>query len=294
MTSIIFHPNYHAEIGEHVMQINKYQKVFDRLNRLGIKKQTFHEPVKATFEELSLIHSTEYINEFLSGEHTANTISSELPLDNQITDFFLYATGGTILAAKEALKNNCAINLNGGFHHAFRNKAEGFCYINDIAVAIAVLQNENTINRALVIDCDLHQGNGTARIFRNNEKVFTFSIHQQNIYPIKERSNLDIGLYDLTGDADYLTHLEKNIPKVLASHCPELVIYQAGADPFSGDQLGSLKITKEGLKKRDDFILEKCKELSIPVAGTLGGGYASNPEDTVDIHLQTSLSFINA
>ena len=132
MTSIIFHPNYHAEIGEHVMQINKYQKVFDRLNRLGIKKQTFHEPVKATSEELSLIHSTEYINEFLSGEHTANTISSELPLDNQITDFFLYATGGTILAAKEALKNNCAINLNGGFHHAFRNKAEGF---KDRAVA---------------------------------------------------------------------------------------------------------------------------------------------------------------
>ncbi|MED5579016.1 MAG: histone deacetylase [Nitrospinota bacterium] len=294
MTSLIFHPNYHAEIGKHVMQIRKYQKVFDRLNELGIKKEIFCEPIKATFDELALIHSTEYINEFLSAKHTSKTISSELPLNSQIADFFLYATGGTILAAKEALKNKYAINLNGGFHHAFRNKAEGFCYINDIAVAIAVLQNENKIDRALVIDCDLHQGNGTARIFRKDERVFTFSIHQQNIYPIKEKSDLDIGLYDLVGDDDYLIHLKDNIEKILKTHCPELVIYQAGADPFSGDQLGSLKITKKGLKKRDDLILEKCKELSIPIAGTLGGGYAANPADTVDIHLQTSLSFINA
>tara|TARA_Y100000814_G_scaffold149778_1_gene108951 strand:+ start:114 stop:998 length:885 start_codon:yes stop_codon:yes gene_type:complete len=294
MTSIIFHPKYHAEIGNHVMQIDKYKKVFDKLNELNIKKQNFHKPLKASIGELALIHSSEYINEFLSAKHTTKTISSELPLDNHIVDFFLYATGGTILAAKKALEKNYAINLNGGFHHAFKNKAEGFCYINDIAVAIATLQNENRIKRALVIDCDLHQGNGTARIFRNDERVFTFSIHQQNIYPIKEKSNLDIGLYDLTGDSDYLKHIEKSIPKILNSHRPELVIYQAGADPFSGDQLGSLKITKEGLRKRDDLVIENCKKLCIPIAGTLGGGYATDPVDTVDIHLQTSLSFINA
>ncbi len=294
MTSIIFHPSYHAEIGKHVMQIDKYKKVFNKLNELGIKKQHFHEPIKASFEELTLIHSSEYINEFLSGKHTKSTISSELPLDHHIADFFLYATGGTILAAQEALKNNFAINLNGGFHHAFKNKAEGFCYINDMAVAIAVLQNANKINRALIIDCDLHQGNGTARIFRNDKRVFTFSIHQQNIYPIKERSNLDIGLYDLTTDNDYLAHIEKNIPEILDSHRPELVIYQAGADPYSEDQLGSLKITKEGLKKRDNLIIENCKKFSIPIAGTLGGGYAEDPADTVDIHLQTSLSFLDA
>ena len=276
------------------MQIDKYKKVFDKLNELNIKKQNFHRPLKASIGELALIHSSEYIKEFLSAKHTTKTISSELPLDNHIVDFFLYATGGTILAAKKALEKNYAINLNGGFHHAFKNKAEGFCYINDIAVAIATLQNENRIKRALVIDCDLHQGNGTARIFRNDERVFTFSIHQQNIYPIKEKSNLDIGLYDLTGDSDYLKHIEKSIPKILNSHRPELVIYQAGADPFSGDQLGSLKITKEGLRKRDDLVIENCKKLCVPIAGTLGGGYATDPVDTVDIHLQTSLSFINA
>ncbi len=294
MTSIIFHPKYHAEIGNHVMQIDKYKKIFDRLNALNIKKQNFCKPLKANIKELTLVHSSEYIHEFLSGKHTSKTISSELPLDNHIADFFLYATGGTILAAKKALQKNYAINLNGGFHHAFKNKAEGFCYINDIAVAIAVLQNESKIKRALVIDCDLHQGNGTARIFRNDDRVFTFSIHQQNIYPIKEKSDLDIGLYDLTGDNDYLGHIEKIIPKILNSHRPELVIYQAGADPFSGDQLGSLKITKKGLQKRDELVIESCKKLSIPIAGTLGGGYAEDPEDTVDIHLQTSLSFINA
>lgn len=287
----IFHESYYADIGQHVLQAGKYQKTHARLREAGLPEGAFLAPRAATEEELALVHTPEYLADLRSGVHTARTAPSELPISKQIVDASFLATGGTVLAAREALERGRAINLTGGFHHAFADQAEGFCYVNDLAVAVRVLMKEGAIQRAAVVDCDLHQGNGTAVIFRREEAVFTFSIHQENIYPQKKRSDIDVGLYDLATEDEYLPHLEKHIPRILDEHKPDLVMYQAGADPYSGDQLGTLKLSKEGLKQRDAYILTACRARGIPVAGALGGGYALNPADTVDIHVQTAMCF---
>ncbi|MEE9240041.1 MAG: histone deacetylase [bacterium] len=294
MSVFVFHPGYHADIGRHVLQVEKFRKTYERLRETGIPEDAFVQPEEATEEEIRLVHTPEYIEDLCSYVHTERTLPSELPLTPEIVRWCFLSAGGTTLAAREALEGGSALNLSGGFHHAFQDCAEGFCYINDLAVAVRVLKSEGKISRAAVIDCDLHQGNGTAHIFRNDESVFTFSIHQENIYPPKRKSDLDIGLSDLTGDEDYLSLLREHVPVILDRHRPEIVIYQAGADPYKDDQLGTLKLTKEGLRNRDNFILEECRRRSVPVAGTLGGGYAENPEDTLDIHVQTGMAFWEA
>ncbi|MDA0999170.1 MAG: histone deacetylase [bacterium] len=291
MPCFVYHPDYFADIGTHVLQAHKYRKTYERLREAGVPESEFAEPRAATPEELCLVHAREYIGDLERAVHTARTLPSELPLTEEIACASFLATGGTIQAAREALSSGRAMNLTGGFHHAFPDRAEGFCYINDLAVAVRTLQSEGLIRRAAVIDCDLHQGNGTAFIFRGEESVFTFSIHQENIYPLKRKSDLDIGLSDLTDDAIYLPHIRKHVPWILENHKPDLVIYQAGADPFAGDQLGSLKLSKKGLRERDEIVLGECRQRGIPVAGTLGGGYAANPEDTVDIHFQSAMAF---
>jgi acetoin utilization deacetylase AcuC-like enzyme len=195
--------------------------------------------------------------------------------------------GGTTLAAREALTRGFGVNLGGGFHHACPDHAEGFCYLNDIAVAIRTLQHEGRVLRAAIVDCDVHQGNGTARAFRGDDTVFTFSLHQQRNYPTpKEPGDLDVGLDDGTGDAEYLERLEQALERVWES-APELVIYQAGADPYREDQLGGLALTIEGLAARDLMVLEGGARRGVPVAVTLGGGYARRLDDTVQIHLAT-------
>lgn len=213
---------------------------------------------------------------------------SELPLNREIRDFFLLATGGSILAAEEALNRGKAINLNGGFHHAFPDHAEGFCYLNDPAVAIRKLKAGKKIKRAAVIDCDLHQGNGTALIFRRDPDVFTYSIHQENLYPVKQKSDLDVGLPDDAGDITYLDHLKLEVPAIYDRHQPELICYVAGADPFAGDQLGTLELTKEGLRRRDEIVIGEAASRGIPIFIVLAGGYAIKTEDVVDIHYQTA------
>ncbi|MEE9274590.1 MAG: histone deacetylase [bacterium] len=290
MAVFVFHPGYHADIGDHVLQIAKYGETHARLRAAGLPESAFAEPVAATADEVRLVHTREYVADLLSGEHTHRTLPSELPLSEEIVCSCFLAAGGTIRAAREALSGGKALNLTGGFHHAFPDQAEGFCYINDLAVAIRVLQAEGAARRAAVIDCDLHQGNGTAFIFRRDESVYTFSIHQQNIYPVKRKSDLDIGLPDLADDAIYLPHIRKRVPEILDRCKPDLVLYQAGADPWAGDQLGTLQLTKEGLRERDECVLAECRRRGIPVAGTLGGGYAANPSDTLDIHLQTAMA----
>ena len=224
----IFHEGYYAYIGQHVLQAEKYQKTHARLREAGLPEGAFLAPRAAAPEELALVHTQEYLADLRSGVHTTRTAPSELPISKQIVDASFLATGGTVLAAREALERGRAINLTGGFHHAFADQAEGFCYVNDLAVAVRVLMKEGAIERAAVVDCDLHQGNGTAVIFRREAAVFTFSIHQENIYPQKKRSDLDIGLYDLATEDEYLPHLEKHIPKILDEHKPDLVMYQAG------------------------------------------------------------------
>ncbi len=287
----VFHENYYADVGRHVLQTEKYAKTRERLRAAGLPASAFLTPAPATREQLALVHTPEYLADLSGMRHTARTLPSELPIDEAIVASSFTAAGGTILAGREALARGRALNLTGGFHHAFADRAEGFCYVNDLAVAVRVLQKEGAISRAAVIDCDLHQGNGTAAIFRRDDSVFTFSIHQQNIYPEKRRSDVDVGLYDLATEEEYLPHLEEHLPRILDGHAPDLVLYQAGADPYAGDQLGTLKLTKEGLRKRDAYVLAQCRARGIPVAGTLGGGYALNPEDTVDVHFATATCF---
>ncbi|MBT3821503.1 MAG: histone deacetylase [Nitrospinaceae bacterium] len=294
MATFIFHPDYFADIGNHVLQAEKFHKTHKCLLKTGIPESAFAQPDEAPDKDILLVHTPEYLADMRSGQHTARTLPSELPLSPEIVRWCLLSVGGTTLAAREAMAHGFALNLSGGFHHAFPDCAEGFCYMNDLAVAVRPLQNEGAVSRAAIIDCDLHQGNGTASIFRKDESVFTFSIHQENIYPPKKRSSLDIGLADLTDDAAYMKKIQDNIPQILDKHRPEIVIYQAGADPYMDDQLGTLKLSKKGLRQRDDLILAECRKRAIPVAGTLGGGYARNSEDTVDIHVQTAFAFWEA
>jgi acetoin utilization deacetylase AcuC-like enzyme len=212
--------------------------------------------------------------------------------------------GGTCAAAAAALAEGTAAHLGGGLHHAFANHGEGFCPINDIAVAIRVAQQPSTrsarsghgrgIRRAAVIDCDVHHGNGTAMIFERDAAVFTFSIHQQHNYPFfKPRSDLDIGLEDGAGDARYLEALAAALPKVMASG-PELVVYVAGADPFAEDRLGGLRVTKAGLAERDRMVVAAVRGAGVPLVLTLAGGYAVDVQDTVDIHVATVETMLKA
>ncbi|TET93262.1 histone deacetylase, partial [Candidatus Aerophobetes bacterium] len=215
------------------------------------------------------------------------TMFSEIPLTREITEAYKLFAGGTILAGQKALEKGMAIHLGGGFHHAFPSRGEGFCYINDVAVSIRRLKRDKLIEKALIVDCDLHQGNGTAFIFQEDRSVFTFSIHQENLYPVKEKSDLDIGLPDFTGDEEYLAKLSSTLLQIWQNFEPDVVYYLAGADPYEDDQLGQLKLTKAGLKKRDNWVISKCLEKKVPLVILLAGGYAFRVEDTVDIHCHT-------
>lgn len=279
---------YHADIGPHVFPISKYRMVRDGLVAAGVvRDDAVLQPAPISDEDLLLVHTAAYLDDLRNLRWTPRTRSSEIVLTREIIAAYRLATGGTLLASREALARGRAMNLGGGFHHAFPERAEGFCYINDVAVAIRRLQCDGAIRRALVIDCDLHQGNGTAFIFRTDPSVFTFSIHQENLYPVKERSDLDIGLPDFAGDDVYLSHLEQHVPRLLDELRPDLVAYLAGADPFMRDQLGLLALTFEGLQRRDELIIGACVARGIPIVVTLAGGYAADIHDTVRIHVTT-------
>jgi acetoin utilization deacetylase AcuC-like enzyme len=294
MVSFIYSSDVFADIGPHVFPVEKYHLLADKLVSGGhLKEQDFLAPSPATKEELLLVHTPEYLDDLLNLRWTYGTMHSEMPLTKEIVDFYILSAGGTILACREALNKGIGYNLGGGFHHAFPDHAEGFCYIHDIGVGLKVMLNEKRIRKAAVVDCDLHQGNGTAVIFQGDSRVFTFSIHQENLYPVKQKSDLDIGLENGAHDIIYLELLSGAMEKVLA-HKPELVVYQAGADPYERDQLGNLKLTMAGLKNRDELVIKACRGLGIPVAVTLGGGYAWDVADTVQIHLNTALVALEA
>ncbi len=285
----IYSDKYYVDLGPHVFPTIKYRLIKERLLSEGLaKEEDFLEPMEPDLDDIRLVHTEEYIQDMLNLRWTPRTLRSELPLTWEIIYAYFLAAAGTILAARYALKEKIALHIGGGFHHAFPNHGEGFCYVNDIAVGIKKMQKEGRIKKAAVIDCDLHQGNGTARIFEEEPDVFTFSIHQENLYPLKERSDWDIGLLDYTGDEVYLNHLRDAIPKIYDTHKPELVIYVAGADPYKEDQLGLLQLTKEGLKRRDEIVILNAWERNIPSCVVLAGGYAHNVADTVEIHINTA------
>jgi acetoin utilization deacetylase AcuC-like enzyme len=198
------------------------------------------------------------------------------------------SVGATIAAGRAALEDGVAASLGGGTHHAYPDHGQGFCIFNDVAVATRCLQREQLIQRVLIIDCDVHQGNGTAAIFSEDESVFTFSIHGEKNFPFhKEKSNLDIGLPDGTGDAVYLEALRAGLAQVANVGVFDLVFYLAGADPFEGDRLGRMKLTKTGLAQRDRLVFFFCQDYGLPVAITMSGGYAPDPEDIAEIHAET-------
>lgn len=293
---LVYSDRYVADIGPHVFPVAKYPMVVEELiHRCGVARSEFMEPTAPTREQLALVHTPEYLDDFLSARWTPRTAASEMPLTREIVDAYVLSAGGTLLAAREAVRRRgFGIHIGGGFHHTFPDHAEGFCYLNDIAVAIRVLQHEGVIRWAAVVDCDVHQGNGTARIFQHDPDVFTFSIHQYHNYPPKEKSDLDIGLRDGAGDEEYLAALGEAFPARLEAHRPDLVIYNAGADPYEHDLLGGLALTKKGLARRDELVIGWCAAHSVPIVSLLAGGYAADTGDTVDIHVNTCQTMIEA
>ncbi|HEB12364.1 MAG TPA: histone deacetylase [Actinobacteria bacterium] len=286
--AIIYSEKLKVSFGPHVFPTDKYWLLYARLKAEGLlDKVDIFEPKPATGQDISLAHLPDYTRDFMNFEYSEAIMTSEIPINEAIRDFFLLTTGGTILAARLSLERGRSLNIGGGWHHAFPDHAEGFCYLNDIAIAIRSLQESDMAQRFVVVDCDLHQGNGTAVCFARDERVFTFSIHQENLYPVKQKSDLDIGLPNFTGDQSYLDLLRKEVPKMFEAHRPDCVCYVAGADPYEDDQLGSLKITKEGLSTRDLLIIGEAVRRGIPIFVVLAGGYARKTGDVVDIHLNT-------
>jgi acetoin utilization deacetylase AcuC-like enzyme len=287
---IIYSEHYNVDIGAHVFPTIKYKMIYDMFcNSSYSKDLKFIKPKKAKDEDILLAHTQEYLYKFKNNKLSLqDTALLELPFSEGLVTAACTCVAGSILAAKLSLKHNVGLHIGGGFHHAFADHGEGFCPLNDVAVAVKKLQSENLIKKAMVIDCDLHQGNGTADIFKNDNSIFTFSIHQLNNYPFyKPKSNLDINLPDGTGDDEYISHLNSNIPKIVESFKPELIMYIAGADPYKYDQLGGLNLSMEGLKKRDKTIFEISKKYKTPICVVFGGGYALKIEDTAQIHYNT-------
>jgi acetoin utilization deacetylase AcuC-like enzyme len=296
---VIYSPRYAIDLGLHVFPTEKYRLVHDALIERGlVSSSDVVEPRPAAWDELSLVHTTEYLENMRDGRLTVEDVAQlELPWSQEMVDGFRLMAGGTIHAARIAcgldefrIPNSefriAAIHIGGGLHHAFPNHGEGFCPFNDVAVAIRVLQ-ANGVDRAAVVDLDVHHGNGTAFIFESDPRVFTFSMHQQHNYPMwKPRGSLDIGVPDGAHDATYLCALEGALPTVIA-HRPECVFYLAGADPYEDDQLGGLRLTKEGLRRRDRMVIETVRAAGVPLVVVLAGGYARRVEDTVAIHVAT-------
>ncbi|MGF1578338.1 MAG: histone deacetylase [Gemmataceae bacterium] len=246
-------------------------------------------PHAATMEELLLAHSQEYVRRAMNGDLTeAEVRRIGFPWSPELVERSRRSVGATVEASRAALGNGFAANLAGGTHHAFRDCGEGYCVFNDAVVAVRTMQEENRIRRAIIIDCDVHQGNGTASILADDPSVFTLSIHGEKNFPLrKERSDLDIGLPKDTTDELFLEALETGLKNSLPSAEADLAVYLAGADPYVGDRLGSLAVTKEGLAARDRMVFDQCQSLGIPVVIAMAGGYAPDVADIVDIHFQT-------
>lgn len=303
MVNVVYSARYLIDIGLHVFPTEKYRLVAEQL-KIGTI-----EPEPATWDQLALVHTPEYLEKLRSGQmETADIAQLELPWSEEMVEGFRLMVGGTILAARLATKLgtprpqrtpskpfsaspafsafNLACHIGGGLHHAFPNHGEGFCPFNDVAVAVRVLQREGVARHAIV-DLDVHHGNGTAFTFESDPDVFTFSMHQQHNYPMwKPKGSLDLGLPDGTHDATYLAALERALPEVFV-HRPDCIFYLAGADPYEDDQLGGLRLTKDGLRKRDRMVIQAARTAGIPLVITLAGGYARRVQDTVEIHTAT-------
>jgi acetoin utilization deacetylase AcuC-like enzyme len=268
----------------------KYALLRQRVDRSGLfRPEDLIEPHAATDEELLRVHDPNYLQRLKDGTLSeAEQRRIGLPWSPELVERSRRSSGGTIEACRAALVDGIAVNLAGGTHHAFRDAGEGFCIFNDVAVAARAMQAERRAERIVVLDCDVHQGNGTAAIFQNDDSVFTFSIHAANNFPRdKVSGDLDVDLPDGTGDEEYLAALDQGVWEALQSAQADQAIYLAGADPFEGDRLGRLKLGKAGLARRDEMVFASCSRLGLPVAVCMAGGYGRDINDTVDISFQT-------
>lgn len=294
---IVYHPRYDLHFGAHVFPTQKYRLIRERLLAAGFAApEDFIEPAPAQRSQLLLAHDEDWIAKLETGTLSyQEVLRLEVPYSRRMAEAFFLAAGGTLEAARRSLQHGIAFNIGGGFHHAFRSHGEGFCAINDIAVAILALQQEHLLARAMVVDLDVHQGNGTASIFAGSRDVFTISFHQQNNYPHdKPPSTIDVGLADGTGDLDYITRLRAVLEPAVAGFKPRIILYVAGSDPFYDDQLGGLALTMEGMKARDRFVFDTALKAGTPVAVVLAGGYAAKLEDTVALHAQTAYAALES
>ncbi len=276
----------------HRFPMSKYRRL-----RQSVVDNPLHDgdimlvPAAATLEQLCLAHDKEYVERVVAGELSDAEIKRiGFPWSERMVERSRRSSGATLAAARIALHEGVSANLAGGTHHAMRGTGEGYCVFNDAAVAIRTLIHERAIRNAAVIDCDVHQGNGTADILGSDSNVFTFSIHGEKNFPLRKMpSHLDIDLPDGTGDDDYLSVLATGIQTTLEAGPYDLVIYLAGADPYEGDRLGRLNLTKEGLLRRDAMVLDALRARQTPVAIAMAGGYAPDIQDIVDIHSATLL-----
>jgi acetoin utilization deacetylase AcuC-like enzyme len=290
---LVYHQRYDLNLGPHVFPSQKFRLIHEMLLRERIATpEDVLQPNPASDEDILRVHTPEWVRKLKTGTLTASDVMKlEVPYSPELVEAVWLAAGGTILAAQSALRDGFGSNLSGGFHHAYPGHGEGFCAIHDVAVAIRKLQTDGAIQKAIVVDTDVHHGNGTAAIFRNDVMVFTLSIHQLNNYPAdKPSSNIDLNMDDRADDEEYLSALIPAVQRSLDEFRPEIVFYLGGADPFCEDQLGGLSLTKEGLRRRDREVFEAAHRRGIPVATTLAGGYARRVEDTVRIHVNTILA----
>jgi acetoin utilization deacetylase AcuC-like enzyme len=314
---LVYSDDYYLPIGAHVFPAQKYRYIHQRLLETEVAESSdFLRPSPASDEDVLLVHTSEYVHKLKTGTLShQEELQMEVPYSPELVRAFYLAAGGSILAGQSALKDKLAFNVGGGFHHAFPDHGEGFCVIHDVAVAIRRLQRDGKIARAMTVDCDVHQGNGTAAIFNGAREawdplpskasivasrgklpsmasdVFTISLHQENNYPMwKPPSSIDVNLPDGTGDDDYLAWLDNALSSGLRQFEPELICYIAGADPYREDQLGGLALTIGGLKRRDELMFRVARAREIPVMVTYAGGYARRVEDTVTIHCNTVIA----
>jgi acetoin utilization deacetylase AcuC-like enzyme len=285
----IWSASYEVDIGVHVYPTTKYRRIRDRLVGEGtLELSNLHDPAPATRDELTAVHNPDWVDRVFEGRISlAEQLRLELPFSTALRDASILCCGGTIAAGSLALEHGIAVHLGGGFHHAFRGHGEGFCLLNDVAVAAGALRARGAVARVAVVDLDVHHGNGTAALFREDPDVFTFSMHQERNYPpVKPPGDLDVGLDDGIDDDTYLSLLRTHLPTVL-DHAPDLLVYLAGVDPFQEDQLGGLALTRQGLRERDRLVFVAARDARIPVAVVLAGGYARREEDTVELHCGT-------
>ena len=291
MLPIAFHPIYKHPLPDgHRFPMLKYDLLPQQLLYEGTAKPTdFFEPEICDLQHILAVHTSNYVNDLMQltlDPKVARKIG--FPLSQQLIERELRIAQGTILGCQKAFETAVAFNIAGGTHHAFSDRGEAFCMLNDQAIGAQFLLNQKLASKILIIDLDVHQGNGTAEIFANNSQVFTFSMHGKTNYPFKkETSDLDIALPDLTSDEHFLSILKQTLPKLIEQQKPDFIFYLAGVDILATDKLGNLSCTIEGCKKRDQLVFERCAKHQIPVQVSMGGGYSPEIKTIIEAHANT-------